>query len=94
MKKGTLTRNQVIGIVGLKAVEKVESLNCEPTNRVGYNGSCQNNDLIEWASTVELDDGTKLTVYYYTDIADEAIVEANGGDWGSIDWVISGYQID
>lgn len=88
-----LTRDEAIKLAGIKAVEAVEAENCEPTNRVGFNGPCQGDDLTEWAASVTLDNGDTLTAYYYTDEDDEAEVEANGGDWGGIDWEISHYEI-
>lgn len=96
-KNGNLTREQAMAIVGAKAVEKVERENCEPTNRVGYNGSCQNDDLTEWSASVSCQDqdgnDVTLVAYYYTDDADEKLVEEVGGDWGAIDWEINGYEI-
>jgi len=86
-----LTRDEAIKVVGIKAVERVEALNCEPTSRLlnaGYEG------LTEWAATTEIEDGY-LTMYYMTNEDDEAEVEDNGGDWGAIDWVnrTVGYEV-
>lgn len=94
MQKGNLSRAQAIEIVGAAAVDGVESKACEPTNRVGYNGSCQGDDLIEWSAGVSAEDkdGTPCTLvaYYYT-TQDE--VDAQGDDLGNVDWVIAGYEI-
>ena len=76
-------RDQAIVGVGLANVEAVERLNCEPTNRVGFNGSCQGDDFIEWSASLRLDiDGFlfTLTVYYYTDAEDESVAASSGWD--------------
>ena len=94
MQKGNLTREEAIAIVGLESVEKAESKNCEPTNRVGYNGACQGDDLIEWSAgaAAKDQDGTAVvvTVYYYT-TQDE--IDAAGDDLGNVNWVIAGYEV-
>jgi len=72
----------------------------EPTSRVlpDYMG-----DLTEWSQPVILEDGTRGTVFYYTDEKDAKMVEEAGGDEGLIDWedaeshvIIDGkrYEID
>lgn len=94
MQKGNLTREQAVSIVGEAAVLKAESSNCEPTGRVGYNGACQGDDLIEWEGSVAAEDkdGTEciVAVYYYT--TQEEIDEA-GDDLSNVDWVIAGYEV-
>jgi hypothetical protein len=90
-----LTREEAIKEVGIEAVEAVESLNCEPTNRVGYNGNVQGDDTIEWSATYSLpDESDYLTAYYYTD-ADEtdSLAEATGGDLSGLGWVVDHYEI-
>lgn len=98
MKKGNLTREQAIEKVGIKTVEAVEAENCEPTNRIGYNGACQGDALIEWSASVEFKDAEgiprTITAYYYTDEDDEKIVEEAGGDWSYLSWNVAGYEID
>lgn len=95
--KGKLTRAQAVEIVGEAAVAKVEAKNCEPTNRVGYNGACQGDDLCEWSAGVKCEDknGTDCTLvayYYTTNEEDQAMADA-GGDGSVIDWEIDGYEI-
>lgn len=97
MTKGNLTREEAVAAVGKDAVSKVESKNCEPTNRVGYNGACQNNDLCEWSASVSCEDkdGNKCTLvayYYTTNEEDQAMADA-GGDGSVIDWKVAGYEI-
>lgn len=94
--KGTLTREQAIETVGLDAVKKVDDKNCEPTNRVGYNGACQGDDLTEWSAGVGCEDNdgydcTLVAYYYTTNEEDQAIADA--GDACAIDWEIAGYEV-
>ena len=92
--KGTLTREQAVAIVGEAAVNKAEATNCEPTNRVGYNGAIQGDDLIEWSGSAlaEDKDGTACTVtaYYYTT---QEKIDAAGDDLSNVDWTIAGYEV-
>lgn len=94
MKKGNLKRAEAVAIVGEAAVEKCETVNCEPTNRVGYNGSCQGDDEIEWSASASArdQDGIDCTVtaYYYTR---QEEIDAAGDDLSNVDWVIAGYEV-
>lgn len=96
--KGNIDRDQAIALVGKAAVDAVERKNCEPTNRVGYNGSCQGDDLTEWSASIACQDrdgdDCTLVIYYYTDQDDEDYAKETG-DWGGIDWgdKIAGYEI-
>lgn len=94
MQKGNLTRAEAVAIVGEAAVSKAEEANCEPTNRVGYNGACQDDDLIEWSgsSSAEDKDGIACTVtaYYYTS---QEEIDAAGDDLSNVDWTIAGYEV-
>ena len=94
MQKGNLTRDQAVAIVGEAAVAKAEAANCEPTGRVGYNGACQGDDLIEWSTcaSAEDKDGTDCTVtaYYYTS---QEEIDAAGDDLSNVGWTISGYEV-
>lgn len=87
-----ITRAEAIAAVGIEAVERVERVNCEPTNRVGYNGACQGNALTEWSAAVTVRDDT-LIAYYYTTNDDDAAMAAADGDGSVIDWDIAGYEI-
>lgn len=93
-----MTRDEAIKAVGIEAVEAVERINCEPTNRVGYNGNTQNDPTIEWEATYQLpenaDEYDHISAYYYTD-ADETdrIAEETGGDLSGLDWTIDHYEI-
>jgi len=95
--KGNLTREQAVAIVGEAAVDKAERENCEPTNRVGYNGACQNDDLCEWSACVSCEDKdgndcTLVAYYYTTNEQDQAMADAYG-DGSAIDWEIAGYEV-
>lgn len=97
MQKGTLTRDQAVAIVGIEAVNAVEATNCEPTNRVGYNGATQGDDLTEWSASASAEDkdGIKCTVivYYYTTQDDDRAMSDAGGDGSVINWTIAGYEV-
>lgn len=94
MQKGNLTREQAVAIVGEAAVSKAEAANCEPTNRVGYNGACQGDAEIEWSASASAEDkdGTDCTVtaYYYTS---QEEIDAAGDDLSSVHWTIAGYEV-
>ena len=48
MRKGNLSRDQVIELVGLDAVESVENENCDYTNRVQTDGD----DSVEFSAII------------------------------------------
>lgn len=95
--KGNLNREQAVEIIGEQVVAAAESANCEPTNRVGYNGACQGDVLCEWSASASGADtaGVDCTVvaYYYTTNEQDETMAAQDGDGAAIDWVISGYEI-
>ena len=94
MKKGNLTREQAIEIVGLAAVEKIDVEECDFTNRVGFNGNCQGDDEVEFKASVSCEDkdgnDVSLVAYYYQDA--DAVDEA-GDDLGALGWKIEGYEV-
>ena len=92
MKKGTLTREQAIEIVGADAVANVDQENCDFTNRVGYNSSYQGDDEVEFSASVMAKDkggnDVSLIAYYYQD--------AKAVDENKLDclyWEIRGYEV-
>ena len=93
MRKGNLTREQAIEQVGEAAVTKVDSENCDFTNRVGFNGSVQGDDEVEFAASVVCEDTggceVSLVAYYYQDAED--VDAAEGID--QLDWEVEGYEI-
>lgn len=93
MRKGNLTREQAVAIVGEAAVAKVDAERCDFTNRVGFNGSVQGDDEVEFSAGMacEEKDGNEVTLiaYYYQDAAD---VDATD-DLGSLNWEIEGYEV-
>lgn len=95
MQKGNLTREEAVSIVGEASVAKAEKANCEPTNRVGYNGSCQGDEMIEWSANAKAKDQDDtpcvVTVYYYT-TQDE--IDAAGEDLSNVAWEIAGYEVE
>jgi beta-glucanase (GH16 family) len=92
MKNNLLTREQAIEAAGLDAVNAVERISCDPTNIIGYNGSCQGDALIEWSARHALADGAVLTAYYYTSAADEALADESG--WDNVDFDVAGYTVE
>lgn len=90
MLKGNLSREQAIALVGTDAVSAVKGTNCEPTCRVGYNGSCQGDSLTEWSAGVSAVDAdgeevTLMAYYYTTNEQDECI--------DTVNWEIEGYEV-
>lgn len=95
MKKGNLTREQAIEIVGLAAVEEAEEAsNWDFSNRVGYNGSCHGDDEVEFEVQTACKDkdgrDVVLTVYCYQDAI---AVDGAADDLGMLDWDIEGYDV-
>lgn len=95
MINGKLNRDEAVKLVGEDVVKAAENESCEPTNRVGYNGSCQGDELIEWMSSAEGVDGdgndVQLQVYFYTNQEQEKTAEEDG--WDFITWEIEGYEV-
>ena len=85
-----LTREQAIGQVGIEAVEEVDVENLEPTGRVGFNGSCQGDDLTEWSASVTVNDSV-LIAYCYTNREQDNMI--SDGDASLIDWTTDHYEI-
>lgn len=89
MRKGELTREQAIDICGLDAVNKLDTVNCDFTNRVQTDGD----DAVEFAASISCKDSDgedcTLIAYYYQD--QESVDAAD--DLGSLDWEINGYEV-
>lgn len=80
-----LTREEAIQQVGLKAVEAVETLNCEPTNRLTDDGTMEFRASI----VIDAEEGTSLEAYYYQ--GESAAMETE--DLSDLQWGIHGYRI-
>lgn len=87
-----LSKNDVLALFGLEVLKKIENENCEPTNRVGYNGACQGDALTEWSATVQIDNDARITAYYYTN-NDEDAMAAECDDLSCINWVVDHYTV-
>ena len=91
-----MNRAEAVVTVGEENVKAVETLNCEMTNRVGFNGRCQDDDIIEWMSSFACKDvqGDPCTVYvyYYTDQDDEDIAESTE-DWSMVTFTPHHYEV-
>lgn len=89
MRKGKLTREQAVELCSIETVEKVESENCDFTNRLQTDGDT----AVEFASSVKFIDGDgiqrTLTAYYYQEQEELDKTE----DLGNMDWEIEGYEI-
>lgn len=92
MRKGNFTREQAVEIVGEGAVAKVEAESCDFTNRVGFNGSVQGDDEVEFSASVSSEDKSgddvTLIAYYYQDASD---VDAHDLDY--LDWQVEGFEV-
>jgi hypothetical protein len=97
MKKGTLTREQAVEVFGEDNVRELESHNCEPTGRVGYNGAVHGDSLCEWSASAEFHDrdenSVSLIAYHYTTNEEDAQIAAADGDGSAITWKIHGFEI-
>lgn len=89
MRKGNLSRDEAVKIVGEKAVAAVENENCDFTNRVQTDGDTG----VEFSASVvcEDQDGDRVTLvaYYYQEEEDLEGVE----DLGGLDWEIEGFEV-
>lgn len=86
MKKGDLTRNQAINICGIDAVNRLDSINCDFTNRAQTDGD----NAVEFSASINCTDNNgTLIAYYYQDQDDID----NTDDLGSLDWEINGYEV-
>ncbi len=89
MRKGELSREEVINIVGENLVDKLESENCDYTNRLQTDGD----DAVEFSASVKFTDFEgelrTLVAYYYQDPEKLDGCE----DMGELDWEINGYEI-
>jgi hypothetical protein len=90
MRHGQLTRDQAIAAVGLRAVDLVDTLNCDFTNRLQTDGD----EAIEFSATVsatDRDDSEVRLVAFHYQMPDA--LAAAGDDLSNCDWAISGYEI-
>lgn len=95
MSGDKLTREQAVQIFGEAVVDKLERENCEPTNRVGYNGACQGDNYTEWKASVKVDhtDWSCLEAWYYTTNEEDARMAECDGDGAAINWTIDCYTV-
>lgn len=95
-KRGNLTREQAVSMVGEAAVAAVERKNCEQTGCLGYCGARWDDSFTEWSASLRCwdSDGNDvfLTAYYYTTNEQDEVM-AETGDGGSIDWEIEGFEV-
>ena len=91
-----VTRDEAIEMVGLEAVEKVESMNCEWSN--GGGKSFGEHDTTQtWKARLHLknnDEHEEIYAVYL--VEDSEFIDADGGpieDLSNINWEISHYVI-
>ncbi len=90
MTHGKLNREQAIEIMGAELVIKLDSENCDYTNRAQTDGD----DSVEFSASLKGiakgdTERRTLIAYYYQSL--EAVQENEG--LGNLDWEISGYEI-
>lgn len=81
-----MTREEAIKKVGIDAVDFVERIICQPTERD------MDNDDVEFSATIYLTDNYEfdnLTAFYYQDKDDVAKTE----DLDDLIWIIHGYIV-
>lgn len=82
-----MTREELVALVGEANVHAVESINCEMTNKVGFNGGCMGDETIEWRAAFDCLDlagePVSIEVFYYTTQADEDTAEETE-DWSAV----------
>lgn len=88
--KGTLTREQAIQAVGIELVDRVESVNCEPSSRLQTDGD-ERVEFVAQINAGEDVDGFQrvLKAYYYQSPQALEGVE----DLSDIEWTIAGYEV-
>jgi len=87
MRKGTMSRDQAIEAVGIKAVEAVENENCDFTNRVQTDGDTG----VEFSAcaSIEHNDYNHIIAYYYIEQDDLDAAES----LDDLSWSIEGYEL-
>ncbi len=94
MRKGNLTREEAVAMVGEEAVAKVESEDCDFTNRMQTDGDTG----VEFSASVRCkdqngDDCVLIAYYYQEQEALDDLEEAGNDDLGLLDWEIEGYEV-
>lgn len=81
-----MTREEIINLIGLENVQRLENENAEPTSRVIYPAfEPQHSGMVEYCATIELENGY-ASAYYYQEDCDE--------DEQSLDWSIERYEFE
>ena len=81
-RKGHMTADHVLSLIGTAKLNELCALNCQPTNRVMDNGE------VEFSASID-HDGDTVTVYYYQDAADVEACE----NLDELDWRVNGFAI-
>lgn len=88
-RKGNLTREETIAIVGEDAVNKVDATNCHFTSRLQTDGDTR----VEFSASIRCQDtdgnDCTLVAYYYQERdAVEAVAELD-----ELNWTVEGYEV-
>jgi hypothetical protein len=84
-RSNLITRDAAIAATSLVIVEKLDGINCEPTNTVNATLEC--NGLVEYSASIKSGDDILIAYYYIT--TEESQLE----DLGNANWEIDGYEI-
>lgn len=88
-RKGKMTREEAVAMVGLDAVERVEKENCDFTSRC----QCDGDTAVEFSATVDATDTdgdrVSLVAYYYQQQEDVESCE----NLDELNWEIEGYEV-
>ena len=91
MRKGQVSKEQAIAIVGVEAVNAVARENCDFTGRI----MDMADDGVEFSASVSAanKDGEDctLTAYYYPT---QGELDGAGDDLSNVNWEIAGYEVD
>jgi hypothetical protein len=84
------TRAEAVEIVGEALVAKAERENAEYTNRVGANGNCQRDDIVEFSAFAKDQENTLRLIYHIdADEHDEYAEDLSALDWDPAAYIIN-----
>jgi hypothetical protein len=91
MRKGNLSRRDVVAMVGEELVKKLEAKNCDPTGRLLQTDG---DDAVEYSASICLFPGAEyertIIAYYYQEPADLYKCE---NDLSYLSWKVNGFEI-
>jgi hypothetical protein len=91
--KKTMTRTELIELIGKDNVLKLESETAEATSRVIYpTFEAESAAMMEYRASLTLDNGTAYAYYYQPVVLLES--EDDSSDYGSLDWDVARYEFE